>query len=193
VHDAWAPYDSYQDMAGHALCNAHAMRELQAVIDAAPPGQWCWASQTADAPRGMKPADASLAIDGTLDHAEREKMTQARHRYHSALIIGQKQTTARPGPLMRKHHALARRLPVARLAAAAMSSDDHGWRGSRASTHSAYRCVLFACRVGSSQSPAKNTAARGRLGRNLPSAKPLPIRPAASPPTRGPTPRAVRT
>jgi transposase len=41
VHDAWAPYDGYAGVAGHALCNAHALRELQAVIDAAPPGQWC--------------------------------------------------------------------------------------------------------------------------------------------------------
>ncbi|HUA29339.1 MAG TPA: transposase [Streptosporangiaceae bacterium] len=28
VRDAWAPYDSYQDLAGHALCNAHALRAL---------------------------------------------------------------------------------------------------------------------------------------------------------------------
>lgn len=55
-------------------------------------------------------ADASLAIDGTLDHAGQVKMAEARHRYHSALLIGQRQTAARAGPLMRKHHALARRL-----------------------------------------------------------------------------------
>jgi len=60
VHDAWAPYDTYPGLAGHALCNAHALRELQAVIDAAPPGQWCWAAQAADAQRKMKRlADAS--------------------------------------------------------------------------------------------------------------------------------------
>lgn len=34
VHDCWAPYDSYPDLA-HALCNAHALRELQAVTGAA--------------------------------------------------------------------------------------------------------------------------------------------------------------
>ncbi len=38
-------------------------------------------------------------------------MTQIRHRYHSALLIGKSQTAARAGPLIRKHHALARRLP----------------------------------------------------------------------------------
>jgi transposase len=111
VHDAWAPYDSYQGVAAHALCNAHALRELQAVIDAAPAGRWCWAAQAADAQRDMKHlADGSLAIDGTLQHVDRAKLAAARHRYHSAVLIGQRQTAARAGPLMRKHHALARRL-----------------------------------------------------------------------------------
>jgi hypothetical protein len=93
------------------LCNAHALRELQAVIDTGPPGQWCRAAQAADAQRKMKHlADASLATDGTLDHLDQAKLATARHEYHSALLIGQRQTAARAGPLMRKHHALARRL-----------------------------------------------------------------------------------
>ncbi len=37
VHDAWAPYDSYST-ADHQLCCAYALRELQAVTDAAPAG-----------------------------------------------------------------------------------------------------------------------------------------------------------
>ena len=110
VHDCWAPYDSYAQVT-HALCNAHALRELQAVTDAGLPGQWCWAAQAADALRDMKHlVDASLAIDGALDHIDQVKMAAARHRYHSALLIGKQQTAARAGPLMRKHHALARRL-----------------------------------------------------------------------------------
>jgi hypothetical protein len=48
VHDAWAPYDTYA-APGHQLCCAHALRELQAVTDAAPEGQWCWAAQAAEA------------------------------------------------------------------------------------------------------------------------------------------------
>ncbi len=32
-HDAWAPYDSYDGVAGHALCNAHVLRELAAVTE----------------------------------------------------------------------------------------------------------------------------------------------------------------
>jgi len=111
VHDAWAPYDGYDGVAGHALCNAHALRELQAVTDAAPEGQWCWAAQAADAQRDMKRlADASLVIDGTLGHVDQDKLAAARHEYHSALLIGQRETAARASPLMRKHHALARRL-----------------------------------------------------------------------------------
>jgi transposase len=37
VHDAWAPYDTY-DHASHQLCCAHALRELRAVTDSAPAG-----------------------------------------------------------------------------------------------------------------------------------------------------------
>ncbi|MER7547307.1 transposase [Spirillospora sp. NPDC127506] len=32
VHDGWAPYDTY-GQATHARCNAHLLRELQAVTD----------------------------------------------------------------------------------------------------------------------------------------------------------------
>lgn len=110
VHDCWAPYDGYGQVT-HALRNAHALRELQAVIDAAPPGQWCWAAQAADAQRDMKHlVDASLVADGTLNHVDQAKLAEVRHRYHSALLIGQRETAPRAGPLMRKHHALARRL-----------------------------------------------------------------------------------
>jgi transposase len=110
VHDAWAPYDTYAQVA-HALCNAHSARELQAVTDAAPPGQWCWAAQAADAQRDLKRlTDASLAVDGTLDHIDPGKMAAARREYRSAVLIGERETAARAGPLMKKHHALARRL-----------------------------------------------------------------------------------
>jgi hypothetical protein len=54
--------------------------------------------------------DASLAIDSTLDHIDQAKLAAARHKYHSAILIGERQTATRAGPVMRKHHALARRL-----------------------------------------------------------------------------------
>ena len=53
VHDAWAPYDTYTGP-DHQLCCAHALRELQAVTDAAPAGQWCWATQAAEALTAMQ-------------------------------------------------------------------------------------------------------------------------------------------
>ena len=53
VHDAWAPYDGYAE-ADHQLCCAHALRELQAVTDAAPASQWCWAAQAAEAITAMQ-------------------------------------------------------------------------------------------------------------------------------------------
>lgn len=111
VHDAWAPYDTYQQVARHALCNARVLRELQAVIDVSPPGQWCWAGQAAGALRQMKHlADAALAADGTLDGIDTSKLATARHEFRSAALIGENQTAARAGPLMARHHALARRL-----------------------------------------------------------------------------------
>ena len=111
VHDAWAPYDTYTGVAGHALCGAHALRELQAVTDTAPEGQWCWATQAADALRAMKRlADAALAEDATLDSIDQDRLARARHEFRSAVLIGENQTAARAGPLMAKHHALARRL-----------------------------------------------------------------------------------
>lgn len=60
--------------------------------------------------RAPRLADASLAIGGTLDHIDQGKLATARHRYHSALLIGERETAARASPLMCKHHALARRL-----------------------------------------------------------------------------------
>ncbi len=53
VHDAWAPYDTFTD-ATHALCGAHVLRELTAVIDLAPAGAFCWARQAHDALLDLK-------------------------------------------------------------------------------------------------------------------------------------------
>ncbi len=108
VHDAWAPYDTYAP-AGHQLCCAHALRELQAVTDSAPAGRWCWAAQAADALTGMQ-ALVSEAIGQGRDAADPAALTVQMHRYRSAVLLGARQTAARSGTLMRKHHALARRL-----------------------------------------------------------------------------------
>src|SRR6202142_3800776 len=108
VHDAWAPYDIYAP-AGHQLCCAHALRELQAVTDSAPAGQWCWAAQATDALTGMQ-ALVSESIAQGRDAADPAALAALAHRYRPPVLPGARQTAARSGALMRKHHALARRL-----------------------------------------------------------------------------------
>jgi transposase len=108
VHDAWAPYDTYTDPQ-HQLCCAHALRELQAVADTTPTGQWCWATQAADALVAMQKLVDEAAEDGR-DRVDDTALAEQVHRYRSAAGIGANETAARTGKLMKKHNALARRL-----------------------------------------------------------------------------------
>jgi transposase len=109
VHDAWAPYDSYLDVE-HQLCCAHALRELQAVTDTAPPGaDWCWATQAADALVAMQKL-VSDAIATGADAIDPDTLDEQVRLYRSAAQIGLTSTAARSDKVMRKHHALARRL-----------------------------------------------------------------------------------
>jgi hypothetical protein len=108
VHDAWAPYDTYATP-DHQLCCAHALRELQAVTDAAPAGQWCWAAQAAEALTTMQSLVREAISQGqaAVDPAVLAAQT---HLYRSAVLAGVSQTAARSGALMKKHNALGRRL-----------------------------------------------------------------------------------
>jgi transposase len=108
VHDAWAPYDTYTGP-DHQLCCAHALRELQAVTDAAPGGRWCWAAQAAEALTAMQDL-VREAIRQDRDAADPTALAAQIRLFRSAALIGASQTAARSGALMRKHHALARRL-----------------------------------------------------------------------------------
>jgi transposase len=108
VHDAWAPYDTYA-APDHQLCCAHALRELQAVADAAPPGEWCWATQAAEALTAMQGL-VHEAISRGQDAAAPDALAAQARLFRSAVLAGAGQTAARSGPLMKKHHALARRL-----------------------------------------------------------------------------------
>lgn len=114
VHDGWAPYDTYE-AATHARCNAHVLRELQAVVDhhdqTGGAGDWCWAAQAAGALRMMKRlADEALARDGTLDGVDAAAMAEAKHDFRSAARLGARATAARATNLEKDHNALARRL-----------------------------------------------------------------------------------
>lgn len=110
VHDAWAPYDTYRD-AEHQLCCAHALRELQAVTEAAPgDADWCWATQAADALVAMQKL-VTEAIAAGADAVEAGSTLSEQVRlYRSAVQIGITQTAARTSETMKKHNALARRL-----------------------------------------------------------------------------------
>ena len=108
VHDAWAPYDTYTS-ADHQLCCAHALRELQAITDLAPEGEWCWATQAATALTQMQKL-VSEAISQDRDAVDQAALATQIHRLRSAALVGASQTAARSAVLMRKHHALARRL-----------------------------------------------------------------------------------
>jgi transposase len=108
VHDAWAPYDTYTG-AGHQLCCAHALRELQAVTDATPDGQWCWAAQAAEALTAMQQL-VSEAIGHGRHVVDPAALAVQVRLFRSAALIGANQTAARSGALMKKHNALARRL-----------------------------------------------------------------------------------
>jgi transposase len=104
VHDAWAPYDTYVD-AAHQLCCAHAVRELRAAAEAAPTHNgWHWATQAADALVAIQ----KLVADDTA--VDTEALGIQIHAFRCATLIGAAQTRARTGPIMAKHHALARRL-----------------------------------------------------------------------------------
>ena len=108
VHDAWAPYDTYA-APDHQLCCAHALRELQAVTDAAPAGQWCWAAQAAEALTAMQKL-VREAISKGCDPADPAALAAQVRLFRSAALAGASQTAARSGALMKKHNALARRL-----------------------------------------------------------------------------------
>jgi transposase len=108
VHDAWAPYDTYLGVT-HQLCCAHALRELTAVADTATGADWCWATQAADALVAMQHL-VSEAITTGAQTVKPDALTTQIHRYRAAAQMGITQTAARSDALMRKHHALARRL-----------------------------------------------------------------------------------
>ncbi|MDB4873010.1 MAG: hypothetical protein JWL97_4014 [Gemmatimonadales bacterium] len=94
----WAPCSTYAG-ATHVRCNAHVLRELQAIIDQSEPGTWCWAEQAADALRAMKDlVEAALAIDGALHGLNTGKLTRAQHSYRSAARLGQGPPLASPNP-----------------------------------------------------------------------------------------------
>jgi transposase len=113
VHDAFAPYARYR-AATHALCNAHLLRELIAVVDShtahPPPSSgdvpdgWCWAQQIIDALLALK----AITDTGTLP--DPDVLATSRRLIVSAALIGASTEAGPPGAVARRHRALARRI-----------------------------------------------------------------------------------
>ena len=98
VHDAWAPYDKHHTTAGHQLCCAHLLRELQAVTDNHnhQGGAWCWAEQVAH------------AIRTTI--TDRSQEPEARHLITAAIHTAERLDPDLGGRLGKKSAALRKRL-----------------------------------------------------------------------------------
>jgi hypothetical protein len=112
VRDALASYDQFGD-ADQQLCGAHLLRDLQAVTDflaahpehAGPLG-WDWADQAAGALLAVK-----RARDRSPDRVcPPDELARQRHLLFSAAQIAAGAGPSPPGPLGRKHSALARRI-----------------------------------------------------------------------------------
>ncbi|HEY0934636.1 MAG TPA: IS66 family transposase [Trebonia sp.] len=109
VHDAWAPYDTFGNVAGHALCGAHVLRELVAVAETGTDLDKTWVQQAADALLALnEAAEAARAAGRAVIDAE----TRSKHEdwYRQAAEAGTTLNAARSGKLQQKRHALATRM-----------------------------------------------------------------------------------
>jgi transposase len=112
VHDAFTSYSRYP-AATHALCNAHLLRELIAVVDhhvahpdagADTPAGWCWAARVIDALLALKAVTDTGALPGL------DVLATHRRLIVSAALIGASDEAGPPGAVGRRHRALARRI-----------------------------------------------------------------------------------
>jgi transposase len=108
-HDAWKPYDGYADVAGHALCNAHLLRELAAVTEAGTAGDVIWARQAIDALLELKQAADAAAAAGQ-DAIDTEVLEKQGRWLRDAAAAGITLNAARRSTLQKKRHALATRM-----------------------------------------------------------------------------------
>jgi hypothetical protein len=107
VHDAWAPYDTYDD-ATHALCNAHVLRELVYVTDTDTGHVAGLAEQAINALTRLWRLVATARADG--HEPDPAAISDQQHLLRSAVVLGAEATAARASKLQRKHHALFVRL-----------------------------------------------------------------------------------
>ncbi|MGH9124701.1 MAG: IS66 family transposase [Acidimicrobiales bacterium] len=101
VHDRWAPYWRYVE-AGHAICNAHILRDLEDV--AAYPAQTAWATAMAGLLVDAKRKAEAAAAAG-LDAVPTGQRRWLRGRYNAILFDA---FEANPEPRRRKRNAAER-------------------------------------------------------------------------------------
>jgi len=109
VHDAWAPYDTFEDVAGHALCGAHVLRELAAVTETGTDLDKAWAQQAIDALLALNEA-ADAARAAGRDAIDAETLAEHEDWYRKAAKTGIALNAARQGKLQQKRNALATRM-----------------------------------------------------------------------------------
>jgi transposase len=109
VHDAWAPYDTFEDVAGHALCGAHVLRELVAVTETGTDLDKTWAQQAIDSLLALNEA-AETARAAGQDAIDTEARSKHEDWYRKAAETGIALNAARQGKLQQKRHALATRM-----------------------------------------------------------------------------------
>ena len=108
-HDAWKPYDGYGNVAGHALCNAHLLRELTAVTETGTEGDVIWAQQAIDALLELKEA-ADAARDARRGAIDPQILDKQSRWFREAARAGIALNAARRGQLQCKRRALAARM-----------------------------------------------------------------------------------
>jgi transposase len=109
VHDAWAPYDTFDQVEGHALCGAHLLRELVAVTETGTGLDRAWAQQAIDALLALDQA-AEAARQAGKAAVSPKILAEHEDWYRKAAEAGVTLNSGRPGKLQKKRHALARRM-----------------------------------------------------------------------------------
>ncbi len=109
VHDAWKPYDTFENVAGHALCGAHVLRELVAVTETGTDLDRAWAQQAIDALLTLDKAAETARADGAAV-IDQQVLDEHEGWYRKAAAAGIALNAGRHGKLQQKRHALAKRM-----------------------------------------------------------------------------------
>jgi hypothetical protein len=109
AHDAWAPYDTYDGVSAHALCNAHLLRELIAVTETGTDLDVAWAQQAIDALLDLKKA-AGTAREAGRDAIDPDVLDKHCQYFRDAADAGIALNPPGGNKLQRKRRVLATRM-----------------------------------------------------------------------------------